>query len=124
LYVPGTTVLPPNSGVNCAKVCDEYNTCQQGAGVQTGYTCDATLCTDQCNDRDLLGTACSALAKCDLSEIIKAETAAECSCCASQLSGCNADSTTQKAMYTLNQQQRNRGITPQCDVNGTLCGQP
>lgn len=124
LYVPGTTVLPPNSGVNCAKVCDEYNTCRQSAGVQTGYTCDATLCTDQCNDRDLLGTACSALAKCDLSEIVKAETAAECSCCASQLCGCDADNPTQKAVYTLNQQQRDRGITPQCDVNGTLCGQP
>ncbi len=124
LYVPGTTVLPPNSGVDCAKVCNEYGTCLQTAAVQTGYTCDATLCTDQCNDRDLLGTACSNLTQCDLSEIIKAETAAECSCCASQLCGCNPDAKTNKAIFALNQQQRNRGITPQCDVNGTLCGSP
>src|SRR6266404_2420029 len=124
LYVPGTTVLPPNSGVNCAKVCAEYGTCLQTAAVQTGYTCDATLCTDQCNDRDLLGTACSNLTQCDLSEIIKAETAAECSCCASQLCGCNPDAKTNKAIFALNQQQRDRGITPQCDINGTLCGSP
>jgi hypothetical protein len=124
LYVPGTTKLPPGSGVNCEVVCNEYNSCRQGGGVQTGYTCDATLCTDECNDRDLLGNACSALAKCDLSEIIKAETAAECSCCASQLCGCGADSKTNTAIFTLNQQQRDRGIKPQCDINGTLCGTP
>jgi len=124
LYVPGTTVLPPNSGVDCTKVCDEYGTCLQTAAVQTGYTCDATLCTDQCNDRDLVGTACSNLTGCDVSEIIKAETAAECSCCASQLCGCTSDAKTNTAIFALNQQQRNRGITPQCDINGTLCGLP
>lgn len=124
LYVPGTTQLPPDSGVDCTKVCNEYNTCKQTNGVQTGYTCDATLCTDECNDRDLVGTACSGLGKCQLSEIIKAETAAECSCCASQLCGCGADGKTNTAIFTLNQQQRDRGITPQCDVNGTLCGSP
>jgi hypothetical protein len=124
LYIPGTTVLPPNSGVDCAKVCNEYGTCLQTATVQSGYTCDATLCTDECNDRDLVGTACSGLSGCDLSEIIKAETAAECSCCASQLCGCNPDAKTNTAIFALNQQQRNRGITPQCDINGTLCGSP
>ena len=124
LYVPGTTTLPVGSGVDCAKVCDEYNTCQQSSGVQTGYTCDATLCTDQCNDRDLLGTACSGLSKCDVSEIIKAETAASCSCCASQLCGCTATSKTDVAIYGLNQDQRARSIVPQCDINGTLCGSP
>jgi hypothetical protein len=124
LYIPGTTVLPPNSGVDCAKVCNEYGTCLHTATVQSGYTCDATLCTDECNDRDLVGNACSGLAGCDLSEIIKAETAAKCSCCASQLCGCNPDAKTNKAIFALNQQQRDRGITPQCDVNGTLCGSP
>ena len=124
LYVPGTTVLPPDSGVDCSVVCSEYNSCQQTAGVETGYTCDATLCTDQCNDRDLLGTACSNLAKCDVSEIIKAETAAECSCCASQLCNCGPNAQTDSVITALNQQQRDRGITPQCDVNGTLCGTP
>lgn len=124
LYVPGTTVLPPDSGVDCSVVCSEYNTCQQKGGVETGYTCDATLCTDQCNDRDLLGTACSNLAKCDVSEIIKAETAAECSCCASQLCNCDPNAQTDSVITALNQQQRDRGIVPQCDVNGTLCGTP
>jgi hypothetical protein len=122
LYVPGTTKLPPDSGVDCTKVCNEYRTCQPTSGIQTGFTCDATLCTDECNDRDLVGTACSGLGKCQLSEIIKAETAAECSCCASQLCGCDADGKTNIEIATLNQQQRDRGIKPQCDINGTLCG--
>jgi hypothetical protein len=122
LYVPGTTMLPPDSGVDCAKVCDEYDTCLQPKGAQSGYTCDSTLCTDQCNDRDLVGTACSGLSGCDISEIVKAETAAQCSCCASQLCECDPGKKTNKAIFTLNQQQRDRGITPQCDVNGTLCG--
>ena len=29
---------------------------------------------------------------------------------------------TNQAITALNQQQRDRGITPQCDVNATLCG--
>jgi hypothetical protein len=71
-----------------------------------------------------LGTACSNLTQCDLSEIIKAETAAECSCCASQLCGCASNGKTNTAIAGLNLDQRNRGITPQCDINGTLCGSP
>ena len=124
LYVPGSTTLPPGSGVNCTLVCEEYTSCLQTAGVQTGFTCDATLCTDECNDRDLLGTACSELAQCDISEIVKAETAAECSCCASQLCKCDPDAATNKEIAALNQEQRKRGIKPQCDINGTLCGSP
>jgi hypothetical protein len=122
LYIPGTTVLPPDSGVDCAKVCDEYDSCKQPGGTQAGYTCDATLCTDGCNDRDLLSPACSGLSGCDISEIVKAETAASCSCCASQLCGCNPTVKTNNAIFALNQQQRDRDIKPQCDINGTLCG--
>ncbi len=122
LYVPGTTVLPPDSGVDCAKVCQEYHSCLQPKGAQAGFTCDATLCTDECNDRDLVSTACSGLAGCDISEIVKAETAAQCSCCASQLCQCDPSAKTNKAIFALDQQQRDRGITPQCDINGTLCG--
>ncbi len=48
----------------------------------------------------------------------------QCSCCASQLCGCPSDSPTNIEISALNQQQRDRGITPQCDVNGTLCGTP
>ncbi len=122
LYVSGVTVLPPDSGVDCATVCDEYDSCLQPKGAQAGFTCDATLCTDECNDRDLVSTACSGLAGCDISEIVKAETAAQCSCCASQLCECDPSAKTNQAIFALNQQQRDRGITPQCDINGTLCG--
>ncbi|HEY1852208.1 MAG TPA: hypothetical protein VGG60_14390 [Candidatus Binataceae bacterium] len=124
LYAPGTTTLPPDSGVDCKVVCDEYNTCRNTGAVQVGYTCDATLCTDQCSDRNLVGIACTGLSSCDISEIVKAETVASCSCCASQLCGCNADSKTNSTIATLNQEQRDLGITPQCDINGTLCGSP
>jgi hypothetical protein len=124
LYIPGTTMLPPDSGVDCAKVCNEYHTCLQPKGAMSGFTCDSTLCTDECNDRDLVSTACSGLSGCDISEIVKAETAASCSCCASQLCQCDPSPKTNKAIYELNQQQRDRSITPQCDINGTLCGTP
>jgi hypothetical protein len=124
LYKAGTTILPPMSGVDCVKVCDEYATCSQTKGVQAGYTCDSTLCTDECSDRDLVGKACAALPKCDISEIVKAEGAAQCSCCASQLCDCAPDKVTDNAIFSLNQEQRDRGITPQCDVNDTLCGTP
>jgi hypothetical protein len=122
LYVPGVTMIPPDSGVDCGKVCDEYHSCLQPKGAQAGFTCDATLCTDECNDRDLVSVACSGLAGCEISEIVKAETAADCSCCASQLCECEPTAKTNKAITALNQQQRDRGITPQCDINGTLCG--
>jgi hypothetical protein len=124
LYVPGTTTLPPGSGVDCPTVCAEYSTCVQKGGIQAGLTCDATLCTDQCNDLNLVGAACAALAKCDVSEIIKAEGAAQCSCCASQLCGCPANAQTNTAIATLVQDQRNVSVKPQCDINGTLCGTP
>ncbi len=124
LYVPGTTTLPSGSGVDCGVVCDEYSSCLQKGAVQAGFTCDATLCTDECSDRNLVGTACTQLAKCDVSEIIKAETAAQCSCCASQLCGCAPNAQTNTAIATLDQGQRDLGIKPQCDINGTLCGTP
>ncbi|HJZ96750.1 MAG TPA: hypothetical protein VKE70_09580 [Candidatus Solibacter sp.] len=123
LFDPGHTVLPPDSHVDCSKVCEEYGSCRQNA-IQAGFTCDATLCTDECNDRDLVKTACTGLTGCDISEIVKAEEAADCSCCASQLCGCAPDQKTNTEIAVLNQQQRDRGITPQCDINGTLCGSP
>jgi hypothetical protein len=122
LYDAGETTFPPNAFIDCGKVCNEYRTCLQPKGAQAGYTCDATLCTDQCNDRDLVSVACTGLAGCDISEIVKAETAAGCSCCASQLCGCSPSAETNKAISSLNQKQRDRGIAPQCDINGTLCG--
>ncbi|MEO8604013.1 MAG: hypothetical protein ABI629_15665 [bacterium] len=116
-----TTVLPPNSGIDCSKVCQEYNGClKQNSQIQLGYTCDATLCTS--NDNSLVFDACLGLQNCDLSEIFKAEEAASCSCCGSQLCDCDANGTTESKIFELDAAQRAIGETPQCDVNGTLCG--
>jgi hypothetical protein len=111
---------PPN--IDCDEVCQEYQDCHGAGGIKIGYTCDATLCTSQCNDRDLVGLACDGLQSCEVTEIIKLEAEVGCSCCASQICGCAANNQTQKAVFDLNNQQRDRGITPQCDINGTLCG--
>ncbi len=122
LYVsPTVTVLPPDSGVDCTKVCQEYDTCQRGdTNIQLGYTCDATLCTTE--NQALVADACVGLQKCDLSEIFKAESAANCSCCASQLCGCDANTVTKAKISSLNSQQEAQGTTTQCQSNGTLCG--
>ena len=59
-----------------------------------------------------------------MNKIILVEALAECSCCASQVCGCdNINDETNQAVYDLNQQQRDAGIKPQCDINGTLCGE-
>ena len=121
LYDSGT-MLPPGSGVDCELVCEQYNGClKSGSDVQLGYTCDATLCTS--SKTTLVLDACNGLQNCDLSEIFKAESAAECSCCASQLCGCDANQDTEEAIFALNAAQRAAGETPQCDINGTLCGE-
>ncbi|HZR81734.1 MAG TPA: hypothetical protein VFD92_11600 [Candidatus Binatia bacterium] len=122
LYVPGTTVLPPNSGIDCDTVCQQYDSCTDQAGIQIGYTCDASLCTS--SDRDIVLPACNGLQNCDLSAIFAAEKAAGCSCCATQLCGCDATPKTDAAVAAANEAQRAQGETPQCDVNGTLCGLP
>jgi hypothetical protein len=122
LYQQGQTILPP--GTDCAAICSAY-ACAPGGEVEPAYTCDATLCTSECNDRVLVAEACQNLAKCPssgLDEIIKLEAAAQCSCCASQLCGCEPNAQTNEAIAALNDAQRALGITPQCDVNGTLCG--
>jgi hypothetical protein len=118
-----TTMLPPGSGVNCELVCAQYDAClKSGTDVQLPYTCDATLCTS--SQHHLVFEACLGTQDCDLSEMFKAETAASCSCCASQLCNCTADDDTQQAIFALNAAQRASGDTPQCDINDTLCGQP
>jgi hypothetical protein len=119
LYDSGT-VLPPNSGIDCGLVCQQYDGCVKGTELELGYTCDATLCTS--NSRDLIFEACLGLQDCDLSEIFKAEQAAGCSCCASQLCHCEPNVQTNLAITGLNAAQRDEGDTPQCDINGTLCG--
>lgn len=121
LYVSSTvTTLPANSGVDCVKVCQEYDSCQGKGNIEVGYTCDATICTSE--KTDLILDACDGLQNCDLSEIFKAESAAQCSCCGSQLCGCSPNTATDHKIKTLDADQRSNGETPQCDINGTLCG--
>ena len=93
-----STMLPPNSGVDCNEVCNAYTSCmRQGSDIQLGFTCDATLCTS--SDHDLVFEACLGLQDCDLSEVFKAEAAAQCSCCASQLCNCVANTDTEHAIF-------------------------
>jgi len=116
-----SVVLPPGSGVDCDVVCAEYNGCQKTeTQIQLGYTCDATLCTS--GDQVLIADACNGLQNCELGEVFKAERAADCSCCASQLCHCDANTATENKIFELDAAQRASGGTPQCDINGTLCG--
>jgi len=113
----------PPSNIDCSKVCREYEDSQDVSGIEIGFTCDATLCTSACNDRDLVDIACSGLQALGVTEIIKLEVEVGCSCCASQICGCDANSETEQAVFDLNRRQRNRDIKPQCDINDTLCGE-
>jgi len=115
-------VPPPIQSAACKKVCDQYRNCQRPGGVEIGFTCDATLCTSSCNDTNLVQEACTGLQRCDISAIVKMEADIGCSCCASQICGCQPNEVTSEQIFLLDQAQRNRGLVPQCDLNGTLCG--
>lgn len=122
LFDADTMSVP--AGTDCKAICKAYS-CKDKARIESAYTCDATLCTGQCNDRDLVSVACSGLSECPpigLLAIARLEAAVGCSCCASQLCGCEPNGKTNTAIFDLNDRQRDLGITPQCDVNDTLCG--
>ena len=126
LLTEGNIPDPPDN-IDCDTVCEEYSSCVDAtSGVEIGFTCDAVLCTSTCQDNNLVGDACNGLqsSSCSTSEIIKLEEEVGCSCCASQICGCEANSETEQEIFTLNEQQRDLGITPQCDINDTLCGKP
>lgn len=130
------------AGALCTKVCADYGASNgsnpNNPNIQVGYSCDATLCTTvgigqegnslfpppRSAQTGLLSKACSGIQDINgLTEIIQVEALAKCSCCASQVCGCkNINQLTNQAIVELNQQQRNVGIQPQCDLNGTLCG--
>ncbi len=119
---PEPFIPSPPSNVRCAKVCDEYKKSEQGDGVRVAFTCDAAICTATGRDVGLVEEACSGLQDSPISEIFKLEIEVGCSCCASQICGCEPNNETNEAIANLNQEQRDKGITPQCDINGTLCG--
>jgi hypothetical protein len=124
----------------CTTVCSEYGQCgatdsKGTSGLQHAYTCDAVLCTSKCaaddsfeDDLVLTEQACGELSTCTsvpgISAIMELEAAVGCSCCASQVCACtNQNAMTEEAIYDLNAAQCARGITPQCCINGTLCGE-
>jgi len=127
--------INPNSTL-CQNVCASYNnSLQTSSSVQVGYSCDATLCTtigigqtgssspSVKAQAELAEKACAGVGNMsDFEQIVLVESLAKCSCCASQVCGCSGiTSATNQAIGTLNQSQRNQGITPQCDINSTLC---
>jgi hypothetical protein len=122
LLSPKPPIIPePPSNVSCKKVCAEYKKSKQ-KGVGIGFTCDATLCTATKSDPDLVQEACSGLGNSSVSEILKLETEVGFSCAASQICDCEPNKKTNRKISSLNESQRMRDISPQCDQNGTLCG--
>lgn len=147
LYSP-TAHYPVSRGSPlCKQVCESYKTSiRQGTstssskGVQVAYSCDAALCTtlgigqktrpppNPLKKAGLLKDACGNLAQqSGLEAILALELADGCSCCASQVCGCanagaDIDAETQAEITKLNAQQQQLKITPQCQINGTLCG--
>lgn len=115
----GDVKVPTN--VNCKKVCQEYTNMRED-GIQVGYTCDATLCTDPTN-LPLVAEACGGLDVRKSSEIFKLEFEAGYSCAASQICGCKPNRMTNEKIKRLNQIQKKGKVKTQCDINNTLCGQ-
>ena len=124
---PPEPIIPAKPpGDVCDVVCGEYADSAENSvqnGVELGFTCDATLCTAN-GDPDLVGRACSGLQEGSTSAILLLETKVGCSCCASQICECEPNPETNQEVFELNAMQRQRFITPQCDLNGTLCGKP
>lgn len=127
------------AGALCKNVCAAYGTSNvNNPASQVGYTCDSTLCTTlgigqgsnpsfpppRRDQAALSGAACTGIQNINgMKQIMMVEALAECSCCASQVCSCDTvNQPTNQAIFDLDQQQRNVGIQPQCDINGTLCG--
>ena len=143
LYNPNkpvpANVVDPSSQL-CKNVCASYqNSMPTTPGIQVGYTCDSTLCTtigigqnkltynpSVKAQASLSGQACQGVGQmANFEQIALVESLANCSCCASQICGCDIpNDQTNQAVYKLNAEQRNQTIKPQCDINDTLCGKP
>ncbi|MCF6776817.1 hypothetical protein L3V83_09580 [Thiotrichales bacterium 19X7-9] len=125
-------------GKLCQNVCSAYGNNLTSNGTQVAYSCDATMCTTvgigqehnplfppaKHTQMALLSQSCSTIEDVStLQQIMLVEELAQCSCCASQVCQCdNINSLTNQMISNLNQQQRQAGIRPQCDINQTLCG--
>ncbi len=131
----------------CREVCADYRagirpSSNRSAprGIQIGYTCDAALCTmlgngqtkppehDPLLKAEILQNACGSLSELNgLRAILALEQIDQVSCGASQVCGCDTpgrdiDAATQAEIAALNKEQETVGVTPQCLINGTLCG--
>ncbi|ACK50015.1 hypothetical protein Msil_1046 [Methylocella silvestris BL2] len=131
----------------CKAVCESYKTGVRAGtatlwskGLQVAYSCDAALCTtlgigqtgastaNPAQKATLLKKACGNLAQqSGLEAIMALEQINKCSCCASQVCGCanagtDIDAATQAEIARLNAEQERLSITPQCQINDTLCG--
>ncbi len=122
---PLEPIIPAKPGnISCGRVCAEYRNSRQN-GVEVGLTCAATLCTATgVKNFDLRRDACSGVGDGKISETLRLQTEVGCSCCASQICGCEPSPQTNAEISMLNEMQRQRNITPQCELNGTLCGGP
>jgi hypothetical protein len=128
--VPGSDPLVPAipdqlpQDISCGRVCAEYRNNKQD-GIEVAFTCDATLCTASgVKDAELVTEACDGLADGRISETLRLEFEVGCSCCASQLCECEPSPKTNRKIFLLNEEQRLAGHPPQCDSNGSLCGEP
>jgi hypothetical protein len=140
LYKPEkdySEIINPEGGL-CQNVCQSYGNFTDKSGLQVPYTCDATMCTTLgigqehnplfppplSQQLSLLAKSCQNIQSAPgLGQIMLVESLAECSCCASQVCGCdNINQKTDEAIYNLNNEQRNDHIETQCQINDTLCG--
>ncbi len=146
LFDESTEYAVNPSDALCAAVCPAYQDSSRlgdGDGIQVAFTCDATLCTTLGLGQDLpfppsatmearsdlIGQSCeglgASLGALDLAAVLLVEQLSECSCCASQVCGCeDPNSPTDAEIGVLNELQRAVGVDPQCDINDTLCGIP
>lgn len=135
----GTNPNPQPGGKVCQAICNDYKA-SESDGIQRGYACDSTLCTTlglgqelplmatSAERLDLMAQACSGIRHVKGLKLIAAiEELAGCSCCASQICGCDEtdiNPDTNSEIFRLNAEQHHLGIKPQCYLNGTLCGRP
>jgi hypothetical protein len=146
LYSPLSQYPVAKGSPICRGVCDAYrtgirqSTSGSASHIQVGYSCDATLCTrvgigqtapppvNPLRKANLLRHVCGSPAELSGMQIILAlERIDQCSRCASQVRGCatagiDIDPATQGEIAKLNAQQEQLQITPQYQINDTLCG--
>ena len=144
LYDPAATYPITKGSPLCRQVCKAYRSGVRQSTRAARASRSPTVAMPPCAPRSasarpppppaplrtagLLTPACGDLdQQSGIKAILALETANNCSCCASQVCGCDdpgkdIDAATQTLIGELNAAQVKLGITPQCEINGTLCG--